>query len=296
MATTEKRIARLNNAIRAVELNDMLAEAGRRMLAEYFAEVLRLSGQIQHEITAVSEMQQLVRRIQHVFVALDAHYKTKTIAPFAHSLKKLQKRLDAAVDSQTILASYEAHAAHDGDELALLQTYRDKAFAKLVEETQRKRFAKFAKAFTKFLTKGGRGAISPESETDPAEVRHLAPVLLHEALAEVRAYETALLEDPADALPGFVSSLQRLRDIVAFFEPLLGASIRDFEAQLAQLEAALQPYRLLVIAQPLALSESYMTDLQTRYEQMLSEWPESWARFNTRTTLRKFSDALLVLR
>lgn len=300
MTKIEKRIIRLDAAMSSVDLTDTLPEAGRKILAAYFVEVLRFSGDIAHDASAVPAMHILVRRMRHLIAALAPYYKSKKVAPFVDELDRLYSRLGAVVEAQMLLSDLQHHEHPFVSLQEIAQNRSDEALAKLTKQVQSKHFGKFAKKFTKFLTKDGRGAILPDEDTAPSEVRHLVPVLLHDAFAQLRAYEMALHAEPQQAISGLRQQLQTMRDLVASFEPLLGTSIRDFDEQLTGLLERLSLSEMLATAQHAfrdeADGEAYLDTLAAREAEMLGALPTLWEQFNTRTTLRKFSDALLVLR
>lgn len=301
MIAFEKQVLRLDDPARIVALNDPLVEASRRMLGSHFAEILRLSGQIAHDEALVGPMLLLVERMQQVFAVLGEHYKAKILTPYLDDLQKLARRLRRVADGQHLLADLETADALSAGIKEHVQQRHEAASQKLNKYVHSKSFGKFAKSFAKFLTKDGQGAIKPSSATSPSEVRHLAPVLLHDALARLRACETLLSDDPEAALLDFIEQVRVMRALVAFFEPVLGASIREFDAQLARMAEPLQVVDQLAAAQRLLddnepLAAAYIENLQSQVTVVIADLPTLWERFNTRTTLRKFSDALLVLR
>lgn len=297
MVAFEKRIARLDAVMGVIELDDVLPEAGRRLLAEYFAEVLRLSGSAEYDADTLNTMDMIVRRMRHLMAVLSEYFKDDALAPFTKKLDRLHKPIARAAASAALLRALQAQTDLESDAVDAAEAAHQANIKRLNKRVQRKKFGKFAKAFTTFLTKDDKGGHSHDKGVAPLEVRHLVPVLLHDALAQMRAYEVQFGTADLD-LRGFNAATVSFYDLAACFQPLLGRSIGDF---LASLEAFIAQLR---VAERAAFADSvlgdaapeYVAALQSQHVQFIADLPEIWGRLNTRTNLKKFSDALLVLR
>lgn len=314
--TYEKRLAKLDTLTTQVTPEDALPIAGRKLLAVYFTELLQQAPAIAYSTDALPRTTTVVRRARHLFTVLDDYYKNKIIKAYRPMFDRIYTAIDRVHAYDRLLTNLAIYQSNldSADEMAfqavvsLVREDAHSAIATLEKLFERKKYHKFVKSFTKFLLKDGKGVIAPKADVAPYEVRHLAPVLLHEQLAQVRAYDDAINSGDRTTLQELYHTAEDLLDTIAFFEPVLGKSASDFITKLTVVVGLVDGLNMAVLARATLhpqddlsdeqndLIQQYLAELDDAAELAISALPEAWASFNTRTTQRKFADALLVLR
>jgi CHAD domain-containing protein len=314
----------LRQNIQPVEPEDTMAEAGRKILLNDFVKMLEneSGSRIGDDIEHVHDMRVATRRMRSAFRLLDDYYKSGPTRPYISHLSTLGKRLGVVRDLDVMIANllkYQASLENDAEKEALqhvvdlLGKRRVKARTKLIKHLNSKDFAGFINAYTSFLLKPGKGAraITGDDGVVPFQVRHLLPEIVHEHLAQVRAYDTVLEGADFPTLHALRIEFKRLRYLVDFFKVVLGTSITAFITELKAMQDHLGELNDAAVAQgelaaliddgklkkaEKAILRGYMDSLKTEQERLTEGVGEVWSRFNSRTVQRKLSDALLTLR
>jgi len=311
----EERMAALREAVQPVEPDDLLAEAGRKILLVNFIEMLdhEAGSRSGADIEAVHDMRVATRRMRSLLRLLQASYKKKTIRPFTDQIRIIAGRLGAVRDLDVMIDDLTTYQKTlDAEAQANLQTAidklvkrRDKARQQLIKLLDSKPYQQFIKRFSKFLTTAGKGANPPEAdEVTPYQVRHVVPVILHQHLAAVRAYDTVMENGSTDTLHALRIEFKRLRYAVSFFSEVLGTSTKDFIDEIKAIQDHLgrlndvQTGRagLNSLIEGNSALQDYLAGLEAEAQAKVEQFPAVWARFNSRTIQRHLSDALLVLR
>ena len=132
--------------------------------------------------------------------------------------------------------------------------------------------------------------------------------MLHDCLARVRAYDTVLPASDDTVLHALRVEYKQLRYAIEFFQPLLGTSadhfLRDVKAMqeilgrindIAVFSEYLRGIATVTLDQD-AVIASYLNDRDNELIALREQFAAQWRSFNSRANLRKFSDALLILR
>lgn len=312
----------LKTHLAPVDAADTMAEAGRKILLGDFVKMLEneAGSRAGEDIEAVHDMRVATRRMRSAFRLLEAYYKPKPTRPYIDTLKLLANHLGAVRDLDVLIENLEAHragldvAGQDaiGIVIAGLDKKRRKARKKLVTFLDSDAYSAFVTGFTEFLVRPGKAARPvDEDSTDPYQVRHVLPGLIHDHLAQVRAYDNVLEDASEGTLHALRIEFKRLRYAVAYFEDVLGASGTDFIKELKRIQDYLGRLNDLVVAEEYlesvlddgSLNEEQAAVLQASMGIMDAEradlrrgFPDVWAHFNKRAVQRKLSDALLILR
>ncbi len=304
-----------------VASTDDIAEAGRKILLDDFIKMLSHADGTRtgENIEDVHQMRVAIRRMRSAFRLLDAYYKSRRTRPFTLFLKAIAAQLGAIRDLDVLIEDLEAKRG-ELDEIhreplqAIIDTLdkkRRKARKKLVVRLDGVDYATFVNEYAAFLTRPGRGAITPESATTPHQVRHVLPREIHAHLADVRAYDDVIM---AGAEPASLHALRiefkRLRYIVDYFKDVLGNSGTEYVKAIKTMQDLLGRYNDIEVAHSYlekiggkkfdkaesAALEAYLAHIDAEAAQIETAVPDAWTKFNTRTIQRKLSDALLVLR
>lgn len=312
----------LKNQIAPVQMEDTMAEAGRKTLLVDLIKMLEheAGSRTGDDIEHVHDMRVATRRMRSVFSLLREYYKTKPVRPYIQQLKALGRRLGDVRDLDVMIQDLEEyqHSRDDQEKSAVqgvidyLDKRRRKARKKLNAFLNSAAYLEFVSGFSAFLINTGEGAKAVDTDSAvPHQVRHILPSIIHDHLATVRAYDTVLYNGNPKTLHALRIEFKRLRYLTSYFVAVLGSSIDGFIGELKEIQDYLGRLNDIVVAQRrlkslkkrISLDESQTLALD-RYIEILAQeettriegFTAVWEKFNTRTVQRKLSDSLLVLR
>lgn len=299
-------------------VTDAMAEAGRKI----FAEQLRImqkhedGSRTGDDIESVHQMRVATRKMRSLFKLIGEHYKPKTVAKYSSGLRDIARALGQIRDLDVIIEDLEDFCSKQSPETqapveTIIQKFdkqRNKHRASINKMLDSDKYKKFVRQFSKFAHKQGRGAVDIISEEVPHQVRHVLPIILHQRLAIVRAYETVLPAAEDEVLHALRVEFKQLRYAVEFFKPVLGTSaeayIKEVKAMqdllgrindIAVFSERIQSVRRLNDDQKVVVA-LYLETRNAELDILREQFDEQWQSFNQRTVQRQFSDALLVLR
>lgn len=309
----EKPISRLQAIYEPMTLEDGIPDAGRKLFALHFGNLLSHLSRLDDE-AALGILIASCRRA----------LRAATIFPIFED----DRRINSAVDVLGQLMATAQDVQHyrlllqhpslndipqtEDETISPKQVIRDSIERKAAKAEKRLQALvnsdEFIQAAKRLAKSTKRAPEEPKQIISKYEVRHGAPILLHTALAGVRSYDVAVTDADLDALAKLRESLVKLDDTIGYFLPLLGSSISDFAERYAALLENLRPVYVSAFAnntlraskkwdqETHSAFENFLEGLRSEAEESAQRFPEAWASFNTRTTQRKFADALLVLR
>jgi CHAD domain-containing protein len=298
--------------------DDPMPEAGRKILLLNLVDMLdhheKLGGDnMTHH---VHQMRVATRRIRSALRVFGEYYQDRLIKPILKGLRSSARALGTVRDLDVLLDNMHTYQKElEGEAAAAftplfeeLESERQEARDDLLKWLGSKAYARFLKKFITFATTAGLGAIAPDGETTPYEVRHVVPVILHQQLAQVRAFDGHLTDAPYERLHALRIEFKRLRYLLTFFVENLGASAADFVDEIKVMQEHLGRLNDAVVAlerlsdrdvfspEQLEALAPYRQTLDEKQAQLTTDFGDLWAHFNTRTVQRKLSDALLVAR
>ena len=303
-------VATLQALVTPIMPEDSMSEAGRKVLLTNFIDLLT------HQANPLEDnlMHAAAQRLRSALRIFKPYYTESSLKPILKGLRRTTRALNKVhqVDLRLeTVQGYQTMQEGDGSEafLPILETL--KAYRQTVSETLfkwlgSKEYLRFLKAFARFVTTSSLGSLTPKNATQPYQVRHVVPVLVHEQLAQVRAFDSHL--DTLDApLHTLWIQFKRMDSLLNIFVDNLGTSANEFleetkvmQDHLSQINTTVAPKRL---SDDRLLSDEQRDALgfyrQTRDEQqekLTAEFADLWTHFNTRTVQRKLADALLVTR
>jgi len=305
-----------NNSILA---EDAMAEAGRKIFA------VQLDKMLAHEdgsrtgddIESVHQMRVATRRMRSLFKLIgDDAYKSKRVKKSSRGLRAIARALGEVRDLDVLIVDLEDfHQTLPDHEQAILESIiaiigkrRSKYREKLNDHFDSKSYRKFVSKFANFTLKRGKDATAVDSDEIPHQVRHVLPVLLYQRLCAVRAYDTVLNNAEDETLHSLRVEFKQLRYAVKFFKPVLGASASKFIKEIKAMQDLLGRMNDIVVfteymnsikklsPEQETVVEHYTTVRENELDALRETFDDQWQSFNTRTTQRQLSDALLVLR
>jgi CHAD domain-containing protein len=256
-----------------------------------------------------------IRRMRSAFRLLKPYFKAEEVTVYSQSLQRLGWVLGDVRDLDVLLLDLQTYQESlSTAEQSALQAVMDElnqwliaAREDLVKALDSKKFRRFLKGFSQFLTTPIKSMKLANGSVVPTQVRHLLPGLIDERLAAVLAYDDVLDEADDATLHNLRIEFKRLRYTVSLFESLLGSQIAAFIGELKAVQDCLGALndvataraRLEDLLEDEAYADvlnGYLAHLETKQTGLNAGFAELWKHFNTRQVQQKLSGAVLALR
>ena len=224
-----------------LQADDPMSEAGRKTLRFHFRRLLyhEPGTRLGEDSEALHDMRVATRRMRAAFRVFGAYFKPSAIAGQRKDLKRTGRVLGAVRDLDVFQERVTAYCRslpqaeqHSLDGLlAELTARRQAARQKMLAYLDGERYARFKERMGQFVETEGLGSRSvslDEGDPHPFRVRHVAPVVLYERLAVVRAYDewVSVPDPPLKRLHSLRIACKHLRYALEFFQEVLGPDIR----------------------------------------------------------------------
>jgi CHAD domain-containing protein len=218
--------------------DDVMSEAGRKILAHFFARMLAEEDNVRQKggTDPIHDMRVATRRLRSALDTFEAYYHYKAIKPFMKMLRKVARSLGAVRDLDVFRIKADTYAESLPEDSrsglqALLNDWQgqlDDARAALIDVLDGQNYSQFVAEFAHFVTTPDKDAIKiPHKERAmPHRVRHIAPRLIYQRYEVVRAYETVLDDASLDTLHMLRIDAKRLRYMLESFEEVLGKEVK----------------------------------------------------------------------
>lgn len=298
--------------------SDSMAEAGRKIFARQLRRMKshEAGSRTGEDIESVHQMRVAIRRMRSLFNLIGAYYRRKTVAEYERGLREIARALGAIRDLDVLildLQDFQAELPPGSQEtldpvIAILEDRRSAFRARLNRLFNSKRYSRFLRRFQRLTKRAGRGARRLKRAETPHQLRHVLPLLLHERLARVKAYDTVLPAVDDTTLHALRVEYKQLRYALEFFQPILGRSAGAFLSQVKAMQEILGRINDIAVfsetvarlddlpPEQSAALQSYISARDAELVDLRERFNVAWSRFNNRTTQRLFSDSLLVLR
>lgn len=317
--STVRQIETLQGYLSVPQGSDPIPEAGRKVLLTQFIRLLEYEpgSRSGKDPENVHKMRVAIRHMRSALRLLKAFYKPKKVRDYSDELRHLMNVLGEVRDLDVMIVDLgDFRQKLDGDEasamqevLDLLDQRRSEARQVLLKYLDSKRFRRFTKTFTKFLTTPGYAVITPDKDDiTPYQLRHVLPLMIYRHLAQVRAYDTVLPEAGAETLHALRIEFKRLRYCIALFSDVLGAQAADFIEEIKTMQDFLGRLNDIQVARAnlIELMEDleghqsaavwlYIDYLESENPAMLEKLPAAWKHFNSKSVQRKLASAVAAL-
>lgn len=230
-----------------IHRDDSLTEAARVVIMANFAVLLREESTIHDADLSLDVICASARRSYYLLSYLSSYYDSQVIQPFLRELVQINGVLDHARLHRNLVYTMQQYQKQldDEEDIARFQSIIERTGTR-VRASQRQlskqfrsdSYAEFVQSFTDFLLTDKAGLAEDLDPGSPYTVGHLAPMLIHQQLAKLRAAEQMILSGSADVLLDVRQTTLDLLDILIFFEPVLGAPI---QLVLPAIDALVQP-------------------------------------------------------
>ena len=299
-------------------VTDPMAEAGRKIFAGQVRRMRRQEAGSRSgaDIESVHRMRVAIRRMRSLLKLIPDHYQVATVSKLETGLRDVARALGGIRDLDVLIVDLENYTVSlPRDQQAELLALIDRLDRRRVRRRERlnalfdsKGYRRFLRQLRRFSKTAGKGARRVTRSSAPHQVRHVLPLLLHQRLAQVKAYDAVLPATDINDLHELRVEFKQLRYAIEFFRPVLGTSadrflesaraMQEFLGRIQDISVFMEAVGRLKKLTPeqSAVLESYCAARLAEQNRLREQFEELWTRFNNRATQRLFSDALLVLR
>ena len=302
-----------------IEPDDAMSEAGRKTFRFHYRRMLynEPGTRLGQDIEALHDMRVATRRMRAAFRVFAPHYEPKLVTRSQKGLKRTGRALGPVRDLDVFRAKIRDYLSalpqsqqHDLDRfLAVLETHRDSARERMNAYLDSGKYARFKDRFGQFVETeglGSRPAGFDGGEPRPYRVRHVAPVVIYERLAAVRAYDewVSIPNPPPEQLHSLRIACKRLRYTLEFFREVLGPDTKQLINSIVAIQDHLGNLQDAVVARTLLANylqrgvwgqevapdaqlgapvdvpgvETYLEAKQAEFERLMESFPEVWQR------------------
>ena len=302
----------------SIHLNDPLVEAGRVIFARQFRRMKRRHARSRdfEDVESVRRVRSALGRMRRILKLIPDDCQPQAHAEIYARLRRVRSDLGQVRDLDVLMIDLrEFGGTLPPEQRARLQAVIDR-FAVCRRSRQAALNGYFDSmpwaSFRHQLERYSNALLGPGFHSNypspPLQVRHFLPPLLHQCLAEVRAYHAILPECDDRELHELRQHFKQLRYSMEHFVPILGASAGDFLRAVMAIQEVLGGIQDVAVcvekfsrledltADQAELFEAYRADRLAEQERLRQQFNALWTRFNSRATQRLFSDSLLVLR
>lgn len=309
------RITQLEAGLQPVSPEDVMAEAGRKVLLEQFIQMLKneAGSRTGEDIESIHDMRVAIRRIRSALRLLSPYYKRGTVRHFSRELRQIGWTLGEVRDLDVLIENLQVYLKSTKRSqqtrlraaIAELDAQRAGARTELNDLLDSRAYRRFVKAFSDFLTTPESAVKQPDgSGIVPKQVRLVLPGLIYDRVAAVRAYNDVLDQADIMTLHALRIEFKRLRYTVSLFEEVLGPQIGEFITEIKSLQDNLGNMNDVTSARARLqnLSEEhqpalagYLAHLDEQELVLKGQFGELWTQFNTRRVQQMLASAIPAL-
>jgi CHAD domain-containing protein len=314
-----------------------MSEAGRKTFRFHFRQMLyhEPGTRLGEDIEALHDMRVATRRMRAAFRVFKGFYDPKVMAPYLKGLRQTGWALGAVRDLDVFRAKTKAYL--DGlppseqgsldDFLAVLEAQRKAARERMITYLDSPKHARFEVRFGEFVETAGMGSLDvtpDEGEPRAYRVRHVAPVVVYERLAAVRAYDewVSIADPPLARLHALRIACKRLRYTLEFFQEVLGPDTKTLIKEVVAVQDHLGAVQDAVVASGILRdfliwgtwghaadrrppdwttpviapgAATYLATRQLELRHLLDAFPQVWQRITSSDFSHMAAEAIVVL-
>lgn len=305
--------------------DDPMSEAGRKVLAFHFAQMLDCEPGTRAgtDIEQLHDMRVATRRMRSAFRVFAPYYKARTIQPYVVGLRRTARALGPVRDLDVFMQKAERYLEGLGPEqsgdldvlLADWRKQREQARLTMIEVLDGNKYRDFVDAFRLFLATSGTGALqNTRIPPRPTLVCHVAPHLIYGRWASVQAFGSLLDGAPIVVLHALRIECKRLRYTLEFFSEVLGPEARDVIQAVVQLQDHLGDLNDADVANAM-LSDflfaprpdgegarliapgvvAYLAVKQRELQMLVNTFPQAWQAFSQPELRQALAKAVAIL-
>jgi CHAD domain-containing protein len=319
-----------------IEPDDPMSEAGRKTLRFHYRRMLYNEPGTRDgtDVESLHDMRVATRRMRAAFRVFGPYYKSREIAAYRKGLKQAGRALGPVRDLDVFRAKIGRYLLilpdskrHDLDPfLAVFEAHRDSTRDSMNAYLDSDEYRRFKVRFGQFVETQGMGSWPTsleDGEPRPYRVRHVAPMVIYQRVAAVRAYDewVSIPNPPPERLHALRIACKHLRYTLEFFQEVLGpdteallTSVVAVQDHLGNLQDAIVARALLNdflqtgtwghdtdhSGQPGAPVdapgvEAYLAAKHVEIEQLLNTFPEVWQPLHELEFSRMVAEVVAVL-
>jgi CHAD domain-containing protein len=309
--------------------DDILSEAGRKVMHQHFQAMLanEEGTRLGEDIEALHDMRVATRRLRAAFEVFDIAFDAQALKKHLRGLRATGRALGMVRDQDVFMEKLELYQqaqdqkTRDGLHplLESWQGQRAEARAQMLVYLDSKDYANFKQDFNEFVHTAGAGALPlPKGIPTPHRVRELAPALIYERLAAVRAFDSSIDNASIETLHALRIEFKKLRYTVEYFRDVLGPKAKDIIEELKSLQDHLGDLNDAQVATQILKDflkeekkknfspeqsleteiqaiEAYLEYQRQERQRLRDGFPAAWAHFNRQEFMQNVAMAVSVL-
>jgi CHAD domain-containing protein len=301
--------------------DDPIAEAGRQIMAALIEKIISHDDDLRNltDVFSIHETRKTCRRVRSAFKIFAPYFETELIESYDLGFRKLMRRLARSRDIAVFMGKFEnfrdevldvySLTDQQNQSLAEFERYwRDelaKSDAKAHDYLVKGKHSTLLKRFRKFTRKPGIG-VAEESEPETAlRTRLVAPVILYQKAAAMRAYDGFIEGASVESLHELRIRCKEMRYTLEIFLPILGPSTTDALAalkrvltHLGDLNDARMALEMMNEVDDPALApfmEIYRQEKSAELDGLVVDFPGLWSNINQPSWRLALAEAVSVL-
>jgi CHAD domain-containing protein len=218
--------------------DDPMSEAGRKVLLYHFAEMLAHENgtRLGEDIEELHDMRVATRRMRAAFEVFGEAFEPKVLKVHLKGLKATGRALGRVRDLDVFMekAQHYLEGLPESERSGLdpllhgWLAEREQARTEMNTYLESEAYQEFKLKFNRFLQTPGEGALAvPQDQPTPYLVREIAPILIYNRLAAVRAYDSVLAHASIEQMHALRIEYKKLRYTVEYFREVLGAQAKE---------------------------------------------------------------------
>ncbi|OQY30884.1 MAG: hypothetical protein B6I38_06680 [Anaerolineaceae bacterium 4572_5.1] len=328
MDLTDQNIKKeLELKTQGILVDDLVAEAGRKILSLQFARMIghEPGTRLGADAEELHDMRVATRRMRVAFEVFEPFFKKKAIKPYIKGLRGAARALGGVRDLDVFLDELNDYLASVPENerpeyKILLSQWREehnKARLKMLRFLDSDRYQIFTQQFVQFLNTPDEGSRRLET-VQPNQVREFAPKIIYERLAAVQSHERVLGNAAIKELHTLRIRLKKLRYTVEFFGDVLTSEskeiirsikiLQDHLGKLNDADAACQMVNEFIAASEKEQSTlpvheranpepmfMYLAKKENERQRLLATFPQLWQTIMGKEFSEKLAEAISAL-
>jgi CHAD domain-containing protein len=298
-----------------------IAEAGRSVMASLIEKIQSHDADLRQEtdIFSVHETRKTCRRLRTSLRLFAPYYESGLLKGYGKGFRKFMRRLARSRDIAVFLMKFEnyrdevldVYAISDleNQSLAEFEHHWREALAKADERARdyivNGKYDRIVQEFDNFAHSEGEGVRESWEPSQPVKARYVAPILLYQKAAAVRAYEGYIEDASLERLHALRIQCKELRYTIEFFLPTLGPSAADALSaikrvltHLGDLNDARIALEMMDKVEDPALEpfiKLYRQEKAAELDGLVSDFPGLWSHINKPSWRLALAEAIAVL-
>lgn len=309
--------------------DDPLSEAGRKVMHLHFQSMVNNEAGTRQgvDIEALHDMRVATRRLRAAFEVFGEAFEPKVLKKHLKGLRATGRALGRVRDLDVFMEKAGKYLNGLPQEqksgldplLANWESQRVAARDEMLVFLNSKEYQVFKKDFNKFVHTPEAGAlVAPKGIPEPHRVRELAPALIYDRLAIVRAFNDVVGSAPIETLHALRIEFKKLRYTVEYFQDVLGSQakgiinvlkgMQDHLGDMNDADVAIQILKEFIkqekkkstqdeqsLVSEIQAIEDYLQYRRDERQHLMETFPAAWKNFNRSEMMRDMALAVSVL-